>query len=109
MTADFEAKLQTELQAAMGDGFYRINEFYALYVRVMSQSFDMKYPIITLKTFKNKVSAWSSAEGSWLIKNGLGKKALYHVWVCHRYPKLTRKQIGSTAKKILEGLATWRK
>lgn len=108
MTADFEAKLQTELMAAMGDGIYSITGFYALYVRVMSQSFDMKYPIITLKTFKNKVTAWSGAEGSWLIKKGIGKRALYHVWVCHR-SHMTRKQLQQSAKRIWEGLATWRK
>jgi len=107
MTADFESKLQTELMAAMGDGVYSITGFYALYLRVMSQSFDMKYPIITLKTFKNKVTMWSGAEGSWLIKSGRGKKALYHKWVCHRFPKLTRKEIGIRAKKFYERLTSW--
>ena len=107
MNAEFEKKLQFELGAAMGDGRYSFDDFYKIYVRVMSQSFDMKYPIITEKTFSNKIIAWSNTEGSFLIREGRGKNAIYHKWVCHRYPTITRKQIGINAKKILERLTSW--
>ena len=108
MNATFEAKLQTELMAAMGDEKYNFDDFYKLYVRVMSQSFDLKYPIITAKTFGNKVITWSNTEGSWLIRRGIGKKAIYHKWVCHR-SHMTRRQLQLSAKRIWEGLASWRK
>jgi hypothetical protein len=101
-------KLQRELQAAMLDGKYTIVELYAIYTRIMTISFDRQYKIMTLKTFSNKFTEWSNAEGSWVIKEGGGKTALYHKWQCH-CSHLTRDQLRLSAKRLYEGATSWLK
>ena len=104
MTAE---KLQRELQASMLDGEYTIAELYTIYTLMMGMDFNLQFKAMEEKTFRNKLTEWSNADGSWLIKKGKGKSALYHKWVCHRFPLMTRKQLGLKAKKILERLTSW--
>lgn len=99
-------KLQRELKAKMLDGEHTMTELYSIYTSMMSIDFDMRYQIMEKKTFNNRLTEWSNVEGSWLVKKGVGKNALYHKWVCHR-SHMTRKQFKLSAMRLYERYKPW--
>ena len=102
------AKFQRELRAKMlYDKEYSIDELYVIYKSMVSLDFNLQYKIVSEKTFSNKLTEWSNVDNSWLIKKGKGKNAMYHKWICHRYPKLTRKQIHEKASELYARYKPW--
>ena len=99
-------KLQRELKAIMRDGQYRVDEMYSLYLNMMRLDFDLQYQIMTPKTFSNKLTEWSNVEGSWLIKKGIGKGALYHKRCCQR-SDITRQEWRQRANRLYERIKPW--
>ena len=98
-------KLQRELKAKMLDGEYTIDELYRIYDSMMRIDFDLQYQTMTPKTFSNKLTEWSNAAGSWLIKKGVGKSALYHKRCCKRL-KISRQESGDNNSPLLAAMSS---
>ena len=97
-----DEKLQREIEAAMSEEEYSIDDFYKVYTRVLSLSMDMRFDIVNRNYFRDMLKRWSNEDDSWLIKKGSGKKIRYHKWICHR-SHMTRKQIHQTVDRMREG------
>ena len=83
---------------------YTQSSMLLLYNEVMNRAPYTVYRKLSAKTVTNLLSAWSSVDGSWLVKSGYGREAIFYKrepkfigvvgWMC-QFAKRLRDQMSS--------------
>lgn len=89
---------------------YSLSELWMDYQKVMARDImitdfvPMKY-----KWFRQRLGRWSRVDGSWLIKKGHGKEAVYYKRCCHRHNKSRPAWIAEVRKSFNRRIGSWLK
>jgi len=70
--------LQYMLRSNMGFAEYSFCEFYQLYLEILNRDRLINIEPLSKIKFRRKLQWYTSVDGSWLIKRGAGKKAVYY-------------------------------
>ncbi len=78
-------ELQGFIRDNMFDVEYGANDMWMLYERIMRRDKIVDvYAIMSQPSFTKRINEWSSVEGGWLIKKGIGEEALFYRRRFHR-------------------------